>query len=110
MSGWRRPAAAMAAVAALLVVELTASGRQAGRGRDLQDAIRNLRHPDPKARVSAVEALGNAGAVEAIDAVAPLVVDSDDRVQFAAIDAELLFFLIDPIGGRRVLTFGGSGS
>ena len=36
--------------------------------------------------------------------------DPDNRVQFAAIDAELTFVLVEPIGGRAILTFGGSKS
>src|SRR5437867_2647938 len=59
-----------------------------------QDVIRNLRHPDVKVRLAAVEQLGNAGYAAAAEQVAPLVTDPDDRVQFAAIDAELTFFLV----------------
>src|SRR5438552_1746645 len=73
-----------------------------------QDVIRNLRHPDAKVRLAAVEQLGNAGYTVAAEAVAPLVMDPDNRVQYAAIDAELTFFLIEPIGGRRILSFNGS--
>src|SRR5260221_364794 len=69
-----------------------------------QDVIRNLRHPDVKVRLAAVEQLGSAGFTAAAEYVAPLVTDPDDRVQFAAIDAELTFFLIEPIGGRPVLS------
>jgi HEAT repeat protein len=70
-----------------------------------QDVIRNLRHPDAKVRLAAVEQLGNAAYTATADYVAPLVTDPDDRVQFAAIDAELTFFLIEPVSDRRV--FGG---
>jgi HEAT repeat protein len=90
-----------------------ADGRQsiAALPTQWQDVIRNLRHPDVKVRLAAVEQLGNAGFTEAAEYVAPLVTDPDDRVQFAAIDAELTFFLIEPIGGRRVLSLtGGSNS
>ena len=76
-----------------------------------QDTIRNLRHPDVKVRLSAVEQLGEAGYTAAAEYVAPLVTDPDDRVQFAAIDAELTFFLNEPIGARRVFSLtGGSRS
>ena len=67
-----------------------------------QDAIRNLRSPDVKVRLTAVEQLGQAGYSAAAEEVAPLVTDPDDRVQFAAIDAELTFFLVESIGARRV--------
>lgn len=70
------------------------------------DVVRNLRHPDADVRLRSVEQLGNAGYVAAIEPMAPLVGDPDDRVQFAAIDAELTFFLAEPIGGVRILGFG----
>jgi len=73
-----------------------------------QDVIRNLRHPDAKVRLTAVEQLGNAAYTATADYVAPLVTDPDDRVQFAAIDAELTFFLIEPVSDRR--GFGGARS
>ena len=73
-----------------------------------QDIIRNLRHPDAKVRLAAVEQLGEAGYTAAAEYVAPLVTDPDDRVQFAAIDAELTFFLIEPIGARRVFSLTGN--
>jgi len=60
-----------------------------------QDVIRNLRHPDRAVRLAAVQQLGRATYVAAADAVAQLIVDPDDRVQQAAIEAEMLFFLID---------------
>jgi len=75
-----------------------------------QDVIRNLRNPDAKVRLSAVEQLGNAGFTGAAEYVAPLVTDPDNGVQFAAIDAELTFFLCEPIGGRGILSFTGSRS
>src|SRR5690348_2647083 len=49
-----------------------------------QDTIRNLRHPDAKVRLTAVEQLGDAGYTPAAEYVAPLVTDPDDRIQFAA--------------------------
>ena len=65
-----------------------------------QDIIRNLRHPDVKTRLDAVGNLGRAAYGPAADSVAMLVTDGDDRVQLAAIDAELSFFLADrPDGG-----------
>jgi HEAT repeat protein len=72
-----------------------------------QDVIRNLRSPEIDARLEAVEQLGEAGYTAAAEYVAPLVTDSDDRVQAAAIDAELTFFLIEPIGARRVFSLTG---
>src|SRR5207244_7136183 len=88
---------------------LSTSVRAQGTSQ-FQDAIRNLRHPDVKVRLAAVEQLGNAGYTPAAEYVAPLVMDPDNAVQFAAIDAELTFYLIEPIGGRAILSFGGSKS
>jgi HEAT repeat protein len=75
-----------------------------------QDVVRNLRHPDPKVRLAAVEALGNSRYLAAVEPLAPLIGDPDDRVQFAAIDAELMFFLLEPIGGPRVQNLTSSSS
>jgi HEAT repeat protein len=76
-----------------------------------QDVIRNLRHPDAKVRLAAVEQLGSAGYSATAEYVAPLVTDSDNRVQFAAIDAELTFFLVESIGERHAIRMtGGSHS
>jgi HEAT repeat protein len=75
-----------------------------------QDVVRNLRHPDPQIRLKSTQQLGGAGYVEAAEPVAPLLQDPDDRVQAAAIEAELGFFLVDRIGGVRILGFGGSKS
>ena len=75
-----------------------------------QDVIRNLRHPNAQTRLDAVERLGRANYVAAVDPLAPLVRDPDDRVQAAAIDAELTFFLSDRLSDRRILGVGGSKS
>ena len=75
-----------------------------------QDVIRNLRHPDPDVRLKSTQQLGAAGYVAAAEPVAALILDPDDRVQAAAIDAELGFFLINHVGGGRILGFGGSKS
>jgi HEAT repeat protein len=108
---------AVPAIVLALSVGPRGEGRAAGVGRFAQgqplawqDTIRNLRHPDAKIRLAAVEALGNAGYTAAAEPVAPLIVDLDDHVQFAAIDAELTFFLVESIGSRRILSFGASHS
>lgn len=66
-----------------------------------QDVIRNLRHPNPATRLDAVERLARAGYYAAAEAVAPLIADPDDRVQAAAIDAQLRFFQSDRIDGSK---------
>lgn len=86
-----------------------AGADQAAAQAQWQDIIRNLRHPDAKVRLTSVQQLGNAGYTAAADYVAPLVTDPDDNVQFAAIDAELTFFLVEPVGARRGLSLTGGG-
>ena len=96
---------------AVAVVSLGALDLQDSGISQWQDVIRNLRNPDVKVRLEAVQRLGEAGYTAAAEYVAPLLTDPDDRVQAAALDAELTFFLIESIGGRRVLSFtGGSRS
>jgi len=92
----RLPAAVVAAVMLVAAAGLTAQSQW-------QDILRNLRHPDADTRRSAVERLGSAGYVPAIEPIVPLIADPDDRVQAAALDAELNFFLGDRISGSRGL-------
>jgi len=80
-----------AAVAAICAVAPAAAQTPA----EWQDVIRNLRHPNPQTRLDAVKRLGEAGYVPAAEAVSTLIADPDDRVQLAAIDAELSFFMAD---------------
>jgi HEAT repeat protein len=75
-----------------------------------QDVIRNLRHPRLETRLDAVERLGRAGYVQAAEPVAALLADPDDRVQLAALDAELAFFAIDRPAPGRFLGVGNSRS
>ena len=57
------------------------------------DVVRNLRNPDPKARLSARAAAARAKYPEAVAPIAPLVTDPIDEIQLEAIAAELSFFL-----------------
>jgi HEAT repeat protein len=95
-----------AAVAAICAVAPAAAQTPA----EWQDVIRNLRHPNPQARLDAVKQLGEAGYVPAAEAVSALIADPDDRVQLAAIDAELTFYLADRVGGRWSIGGGGGKS
>jgi HEAT repeat protein len=79
-------------VALILVLGTRAAAQSPA---EWQDVIRNLRHPNPQTRLSALGRLDQAGYVAAADAVAPLIGDPDDRVQLAAIYAELTFFVSD---------------
>ena len=74
------------------------------------DVVRNLRHPKAETRLDALARLNDAAYVAAVEAVAPLVTDPDDRVQAAAIDTEVTFFVLDRIKPLKVMSFGGSKS
>ena len=64
------------------------------------DVIRNLRNPDVAVRLKSLQQLNDAGYASADEFVAPLIGDPDPRVQTAALDAELTFYLVEPIGER----------
>jgi HEAT repeat protein len=89
----------------LLVATAAATVTTAGSAQtaaEWQDVIRHLRHPNPEERLSAIERLGEANYGAAAEPVSALLVDPDDRVQIAALEAELTFFLGDRLtGGRR---------
>lgn len=65
------------------------------------DVVARLKSPDAAARVEAIETLRQTNFPQAIPVLAPLVVDVDDRVQLAAIDAELALFLAEDIAPDR---------
>lgn len=75
-----------------------------------QDVVRNLRNPNPESRLSAVARIGEAAYLPAAEPLAALIIDPDDRVQVAAIEAEISLFQSDRIGAARVLGLGGSRS
>jgi HEAT repeat protein len=69
------------------------------------DVVRNLRNPDPKARLSAVRLLRDAKYPEAVAPMAPLVLDPIDEIQLEAIAAELSFFLEQDVKSKRMIGF-----
>ncbi len=69
------------------------------------DTIRNLRNPEPRARLDAVRMLREAKHPEAIIPLAPLVNDPLDPIQLEAIAAELSFFLVEDVPARRRVGF-----
>jgi len=83
------------ALAAALTTTASASNDQAPTWLDV---IRNLQDRRADTRLRAVESLNVAGYGAAAEAVAPLIADPDIRVRYAAIDAELTFFLNEPVG------------
>jgi HEAT repeat protein len=65
------------------------------------DVIRNLRNPDPKVRLAAVQLLHESHYPEAIGPMAPLVDDPLDQIQLEAIAAELSFYLIEDVPSKK---------
>jgi HEAT repeat protein len=80
---------------------LLASAQQA----TFEDVVRNLRNPDPKARIAALRQLHEAAYVEAAVPVAAVVNDPIVEIQLEAIAAELSFFLVEDIPARRRVGF-----
>ena len=66
-----------------------------------EDVIRNLRNPDPKARLSAVRMLRESQHTAAAIPVAAVVNDPIDEIQLEAIAAELSFFLVQDMPLRK---------
>jgi HEAT repeat protein len=87
-------------IAAALLCTLPLPGAAVAQPR-FDDVVRNLRHPDPQVRVSAVRLLREAQYPEAIVPMAPLVNDPVDAIQLEAIAAILSFYLVDEIRERR---------
>src|SRR3990170_5485036 len=83
---------------------LTASAASAQQLR-FDDVVRNLRNPDPEARLSAVHLLRDAKYPEAIVPMAPLVLDPIDEIQLETIAAELGFFLEQDVKSKRMVGF-----
>ena len=69
------------------------------------DVVRNLRNPDPKARLDAVRLLRDAKYPEAVAPMAPLVLDPVDDIQLEAIAAEVSFFIDQDVKSRRMVGF-----
>lgn len=89
------------------ILMLTACLAAAGDAQQhrFDDVVRNLRNPDPRARMSSISMLRESRYLEAIEPIAPLVNDPVDDIQLAAIDAELSFYLVDEVSGRRRRAF-----
>ena len=64
------------------------------------DVVRNLRNPDPNARMEALRLLKESRYEEAILPIAPLVNDPLDSIQLEAITTELSFFLVQDVKAR----------
>ncbi len=66
-----------------------------------EDVVRNLRNPDSKIRISAVRLLRETGYAEAMVPLAGVINDQVDEIQLEAIDAELSFYLVDPVPAKK---------
>jgi HEAT repeat protein len=100
-------AACVAAAAASphTVETLAAAASVGGQQVRFDDVVRNLRNPDPKARLDSVRLLRDAKYPEAIVPMAPLVLDPVDDIQLEAIAAEVSFFVDQDIKSRRMVGF-----
>ena len=85
----------------LLAVATSVSAQQLR----FDDVIRNLRNPDPRARMDAVRLLRDAKYPEAIAPMAPLVLDPLDEIQLETIAAELAFFLEQDVKSKKMVGF-----
>jgi HEAT repeat protein len=92
----RRPTYAVVSVALAAALTATASASN-DQSPTWQDVMRNLQDQRADTRLRAVESLNVAGYGAAAAAVAPLIADPDVKVRYAAIDAELTFFLNEPV-------------
>src|SRR5688572_5713422 len=84
---------------------LSAGAAAAQQSLRFDDVVRNLRNPDPKARLSAVHLLRDAKYPEAIAPMAALVLDPVDEIQLETIAAELGFFLEQDVKSKRMVAF-----
>jgi HEAT repeat protein len=91
----------LACVAALLCGAAAVFAQQAR----FDDVIRNLRNPDPKIRLAAVQLLRESRYPEAIGPMAALVSDPLDQIQLEAIAAELSFFLVEDVPSKKRLGY-----
>lgn len=89
----------------LSLVCLTLVAMLAPQQLRFDDVVRNLRNPDPKARLSAVRLLRDAKYPEAIEPMAPLVNDPIDEIQLETIAAELSFFVTADVRAKKMVGF-----
>jgi len=90
---------------ALVVIGICLSAAASAQQLRFDDVVRNLRNPDPKVRMSAIQLLRDAKYPEAVAPIAPLVVDPIDDIQIEAIAAELSLFLEQDVRSKRMVGF-----
>jgi HEAT repeat protein len=87
------------ALAAALLLGLGAGA--SAQQYTFEEVASGLTHADPATRLRAIQILTDADYQEAAGPIAAALQDVDDRVQFAAIDAERRLFTSRPISQRR---------
>src|SRR5215207_1003887 len=92
-------------IAPFAVAICLSAGAASAQQLRFDDVVRNLRNPDPKARLSAVRLLRDAKYPEAVAPMAPLVLDPIDDIQLETIAAELSFFLEQDVRSKRMIGF-----
>src|SRR5829696_4471436 len=92
-------------IARIAVAICLTAGTSSAQQLRFDDVVRNLRNPDPKLRLDAVQLLRDAKYPEAIVPMAALVTDPIDEIQLEAIAAELSFFLEQDVKSKRMLGF-----
>ena len=95
----------MTKTARFLVALMCCAHGAAAQPLRFDDVVRNLRNPDPKARLSAVRLLRDAKYPEAVEPMAALVLDPIDEIQLETIAAELSFFLDEDVKPKKMVGF-----
>jgi HEAT repeat protein len=85
------------AVAALVAAAALTAAPVTGRAQDVafETVVAGLRSPDATARIGSLVALRQAGYLDAVPAIAPLLSDPDPTVQGAAVETVLALHTVD---------------
>ena len=89
----------------ILILALSMGAIVSAQQARFDDVVRNLRNPDPDARLEALKMLRESQHLEAITPIAPLVNDPLDVIQLEAIGTELSFYLVENVEARKRLAF-----
>jgi|SRR5687768_807684 len=89
----------------MLYVGLGFSRALSGQQYTFEEVASGLKHQDPATRLRAIQILKDADYAEAAVPIAALLEDPDDRVQFAAIDAERSLFTTRAVPRRKKIGF-----
>ena len=91
----------LTAIAFAAAVSRTLSAQQ----YTFEEVASGLKHRDASTRLRAIQILKDADYAEAVEPIAAALADPDDRVQFAAIDAERSLFTTRVVPRRRKVAF-----